>query len=191
MVSRLTGPLERGAVSETDVPFHFWYEHVVLKKRQMKLTILLLALISPIIGRAQTPTQPVTDKFCEQEGTNYVTDKNKDEFVPEPGQSFYWSFLAAHFDSRTNTCYVMYDRFPRGLGKVLEQIKIDDIEGHRVAGYSGTWNLKGNGHPAYSKPSECVVSGTSCESMAEFEDLLGKLIPAFRKNTRHGEALCE
>ena len=104
------------------------------KWQQMKPTILLLALLSPITVRAQTPAQAMTDKLCDQRGKIYVTDKNKDESVPEPGRSFYWSFLAAHYDSRTNSCYVMYDRLVSGLGTVLEQLKIDDIEGNRVAG---------------------------------------------------------
>jgi myosin heavy subunit len=89
------------------------------------------------------------------------------------GQSFYWSFVAAHYDSHTNICYVMYDRFVRGLGRVLEQMKIDDIEGNNSAGYSGLWTSNRNGRPIYSKPSECEVKGTSYESMAEFDDLLG------------------
>ena len=78
----------------------------------------------------------MTDKLCDQRGKIYVMDKNKDESVPEPGRSFYWSFVAAHYDSRTNSCYVMYDRFVSGLGTVLEQLKIDDSEGNRVAGVS-------------------------------------------------------
>jgi hypothetical protein len=149
-------------------------------------TILFLALLSPIIARAQTPSQPVTDKVCDQQGKTYVTEKNKDESVPEPGQSFYWSFVAAHYDSHTNLCYVMYDRFVRGLGTVLEQIKVDDIDGNHIAGYSGVWTSNRNGRPVYSKPSECEVNGTGCESMAEFDGLLRKLIPTFRKSTPRG-----
>jgi len=101
----------------------------LFKWQQMKPTILLLALLSPITVRAQTPPQTMTDKPCDQRGKIYVMDKNKDESVPEPGRSFYWSFVAAHYDSRTNSCYVMYDRFVSGLGTVLEQLKIDDSEG--------------------------------------------------------------
>lgn len=102
----------------------------------------------------------MTEKVCDKQGKIYVTQKNKDESVPEPGRSFYWSFLAAHYDSHTNTCYVMYDRFAQGLGTVLEQIKIDDIEGNHIAGYSGIWHSNRNGRPAYSKPTECEVNGT-------------------------------
>ena len=103
----------------------------------------------------------MTDKLCDQRGKIYVMDKNKDESVPEPGRSFYWSFVAAHYDSRTNSCYVMYDRFVSGLGTVLEQLKIDDSEGNRVAGFSSIWTSNRNGRPAYSKPSECEVNGTN------------------------------
>jgi hypothetical protein len=152
----------------------------------MKPTILLLALLFPIIARPQTPTQPMTDKVCDQQGKIYVTKKDKDEAVPDTGRSFYWSFVAAHYDSHTNVCYVMYDRFVRGLAAFLEQIKIDDIEGNHIAGYSGVWTSNRNGRPAYSKPSECEVNGTSCESMSEFDDLLGKLIPSFRKSAPRG-----
>jgi hypothetical protein len=150
--------------------------------QQMKFTILLLVLLSPIAATAQTPAQTMTDKLCDQRGKNYVTDKNKDESVPEPGRSFYWSFVATHYDSRTNSCYVMYDRFVSGLGTFLEQLRIDDVEGNRFAGYSGTWTSNRSGHPAYSKPSECEVNGTSCESKSEFDELLGKFIPVFKKN---------
>ena len=152
----------------------------------MKPTILLLALLSPITVMAQTPAQTMTDKLCDQRGKIYVTDKNKDESAPAPGRSFYWSFLAAHYDSRTNSCYVKYGRLVFGLGTFLEQLKIDDSEGNRVAGYSSIWTSNRNGRPAYSRPSECEVNGTSCESKSEFDELLGKFIPAFKKTTPRG-----
>ena len=152
----------------------------------MKPTILLLVLLSPITARAQIPAQAMTDDLCDQRGKIYVTDKNKDESVPEAGPSFYWSFVAAHYDPRTNSCYVMYDRFVSGLGRFLEQLRIDDIEGNRVAGYSSTLTSSGSGRPAYSKPSECEVNGTGCESKSEFDELLGKFIPAFKKTTPRG-----
>jgi hypothetical protein len=148
--------------------------------------MLLFALLLPIAARAQTPAQTMTDKLCDQRGKIYVTDKNKDESVPEPGRrGFYWSFVATHYDPRTNSCYVMYDRFVSGLGVVLQQLKIDDIEGNQVAGYSGTWASNGTGRIFY-KPSECEVNGTSCESRSEFDELLGKFIPAFKKTTPRG-----
>lgn len=134
---------------------------------------------------AQT-SQPMTEKLCDQQGKIYVTEKNKDESVPQPGQSFNWSFLAAHYDSRTNSCYVMYDRFVSRLGRVLEQLKINNIEGNRIAGYSGTWTSSRNGRRVYSRPSECEVNGTSCESRSEFDELLGKFIPPFKKATPGG-----
>jgi hypothetical protein len=148
----------------------------------MKPTILLLALLSPIIARAQTPTQPMTDKLCDQQGEIYVTEKNKDESVPDPGQSFYWSFVAARYDPHANVCYVMYHRSVRGLGTVLEQIKVDDIEGNHIAGYSGVWAPSPDGRRIYTKPSECQVNSTSCESMPEFNDPLEKFMPAFKKS---------
>jgi len=145
----------------------------------MKPAILLLALLSPITAWAQTPAPTMTDKVCDQRGKIYVTDKNKDEPVPEHGRSFYWSFVAAHYDRRTNSCYVMYDRFVSVSGTVaLEQIKIDDIEGNRVAGYGG---LQTSNRTSRPKPSECEVNGTNCESKSEFDELLGTFIPAFRK----------
>ena len=148
--------------------------------QQMKLGILLLVLLSPVAARAQTPAQAMTDTVCDQRGKIYVTDKNKDESVPEPARSFYWNFVAAHYDSRTNSCYVMYDRFVSVPGTVLEQIEIDDIEGNRVAEYSGISTSNRDGR-RYSKPSECVVDGTSCESRSEFNELLEAFIPAFKK----------
>jgi hypothetical protein len=147
----------------------------------MKPSILLLALLSPIMARAQAPPQPMTQKLCDQRGKIYVVDKNQDESVPEPRRSFYWSFVATHYDSRANSCYVMYDRFVSGHGKFLEQLRIDDIEGNRFAGYSSTWISNSSGRPAYSKPSECEVNGTSCGSKSEFDKLLEKFIPAFNK----------
>jgi hypothetical protein len=158
----------------------------LFKRQQMKPTILLLALLSPITVTAQTPAQTMTDKLCDQRGKIYVTEKNKDESVPEPGRSFYWSFVAAHYDSRTNSCYVMYDRLVFGLGTVLEQLRIDNIESNRVAGYSSVWIPNRNGRPAYSKPVECEVNGTSCESKSEFDELLGKFIPSFKETTPRG-----
>jgi hypothetical protein len=153
----------------------------------MKPTILLLALLSPFIGMAQNPAEPMSDKVCEQKGKIYVTEKNKDETVPDnPGQSFYWGFVAAHYDSHTNICYAMYRRSVRGLGKILAQIRIDDIEGNHIAGYSGVWVSTHKGTPAYSKPSECEVNGTSCDSITEFDDLLRKFIPEFKKSPAHG-----
>jgi hypothetical protein len=147
----------------------------------MKLAVLFLALLSPIVVTAQTRSQRTTDKVCDQQGKTYVAEKNKDESVPAPGQSFYWSFVATHRDSQTNVCYVMYRRSARGLGTVLEQIRIDDTEGNRVAAYSGIWASGPDGHPNYSRPTNCEVNGTSCLSISEFEDLLGKFIPAFLK----------
>ena len=149
----------------------------------MKPTILSLVLLLSIMARGQSPSQPMTEKLCDQQGTIYVTEKNKEESAPEPGRSFYWNFVAAHYDSHTNTCYVRYNRFFKGLGTTLEQIKIDDIEGNHIAGYSATWTSDRNGYPTYARPSECKVNGTSCESKAEFETLLGKLVPSLRKNT--------
>lgn len=154
----------------------------------MKPAILLLALLSPITARGQNPVQTMTDKLCDQQGKIYVTEKNKEESAPEPGRSFYWSFVAVQYDSRTNSCYVMYNRFVSGLGTVLEQVRIDDIEGNRIAGYSGTWHSNLNGRPAYSKPSECEVNGTSCESKSEFDELVGKFIPV-RSLTPSAEGL--
>jgi hypothetical protein len=152
----------------------------------MKPTILLLALLSPTMARAQNPSQPMTEKLCDQQGKLYVTEKNKEESAPEPGRSFYWSFVAAHYDSHTNTCYVRYNRFVRALGTKLEQIKIDDIEGNHIAGYSATWTSDRSGYRTYTRPSECRVNGMSCESKAEFETLLGKLVPSLRENTPRG-----
>jgi hypothetical protein len=152
----------------------------------MKPTILLLTLLSPITVRAQNPVQTMNDKLCDQRAKIYVTDKNKDESVPELGRSIHWSFVAAHYDSQSNACNVMYDRFVSGLGTVLEQLRVDDIEGNRVAGYSGIWTSNRNDRPAYAKPTECEVNGTSCESRSEFDELLGRFIPAFKKTTPRG-----
>ena len=80
----------------------------------------------------------------------------------------------------------MYNRFVSGLGTVLEQLKNDDIEGNRIAGYSSIWTSNRNGRPAYSKPSECEVNGTICESKSEFDEMLGKFIPAFKKTMPRG-----
>jgi hypothetical protein len=158
----------------------------------MKLTILLLVLLSAIAARAQTPAQTMTDKVCDQRGKIYVTDKNKDEPVPEPGRSFYWGFLAAHYDSRASSCFVMYDRFVSEPGIVLEQLRIDDIEGNRVAGYSSITTFNRAGVPVYYiKPSECKVNGTSCESKSEFDELLGTFIPAFKKAKSTLRVPCE
>jgi hypothetical protein len=88
----------------------------------MKLTILFLVLLSPIAASAQTPAQSMTDKVCDRRGQIYVTDKNKDEPAPGFGRSFYWSFLAAHYDSHTNSCYVMYKRLVSVLPAEIEQL---------------------------------------------------------------------
>ncbi len=148
----------------------------------MKSTTLLLALVSPIMASAQITSQPMTEGLCTQQGKIYVTEKNKQESAPEFGGSFGWSFVAAHFDSHANICYVRYNRLVRGLGATLEQIKIDDIEGNHIAGYSAIWASDRDGNPTYARPSECKVNGTSCESKAEFETLLGKLVPSLREN---------
>jgi hypothetical protein len=144
----------------------------------MKLAILFLGLLSPIVAAGQT-----ADKECEEQGKSYVTEKNKSENVADAGQSFYWSFVEAHYDSETRICYVMYHRSARGLGTVLEQIRVDDIAGKSIAGYSGTWTANADGGRRYSKPSQCEINGTSCGSMAEFTDLLQRLVPVFRKNS--------
>jgi hypothetical protein len=144
----------------------------------MKPTILLLTLLSAITARAQTLAPTMSDKVCDQRGKTYVTDKNKDESVPEPARNIYWKFLAAHYDSRSDSCYIMYDRFVSVFGTTLEQLRIDDIEGNRLAGYSGISYSNRTGRP---KPSECVVHGTSCESRSEFDELLEAFFPAFKK----------
>lgn len=161
----------------------------------MKRSILLLALLVPIMARGQTE-QPMTEKLCGQQGKIYVTEKNKEEPAPEAGRSFYWTFLAGYYDPRTNSCYVMYDRFVKALGptgltspsnvtRFLEQLRIDDIEGSRIAAYSGIWTSNRNGRPAFSKPSECEINRTSCQSISEFDELLGKFIPIFKNTAPH------
>ena len=152
-------------------------------KWHMKVTILLLVLVSPIIAKAQAP-QPMTQKRCEQQGKIYVAEKNKEEPAPEPSRSFSWSFAASDYDSQAKTCYVMYNRHFHGFGTTLEQIKVDDIEGNHVAGFSAIWTSDLSGNPTYAKPSECNVNGANCESRAEFDALLGHLVPSFRRNTR-------
>jgi hypothetical protein len=154
-------------------------------KWQMKLTFLLIALLSPM-ARAQALPHSMTEKLCDQQGKVYVTEKNKEEPGPEASRSFYWSFVEAHYDAQRNTCYVRYNRFVKGSGTTLQQIKIDDLEGNHVAGYSATWTSDRNGYPTYTRPSECNVNGTSCESKAEFESLLGDFVPSFRKPTPRG-----
>lgn len=155
-------------------------------KCQMKLTFLLVALLFPIMARAQALPHSMTEKLCGQQGKVYVTEKNKEEPRPEAGRSFYWSFVEAHYDSQRNTCYVRYNRFVKGFGTTLQQIRIDDLEGNHAAGYSATWTSDRNGYPTYTRPSECNVNGTSCESKAEFESLLGDFMPSFRKPTPPG-----
>ena len=93
----------------------------------------------------------------EKERNTHVKSKtlNKQESAPEFGGSFGWSFVAAHFDSHANICYVRYNRLVRGLGATLEQIKIDDIEGNHIAGYSAIWASDRDGNPTYARPSEC------------------------------------
>lgn len=150
-------------------------------KQQMRSTILLLALLLPTTARAQT-AQPMTEKLCAEQGKDYVTEKNRDEPAPESGRSFYWTFVTAHYDLKEDSCYVMYDRFVQGFGRNLQQIRIDDSAGNHIAVYSATWVSTLDGRH-YSKPSECEVDGTSCDSMREFEDLIRKFIPPFRKNT--------
>lgn len=55
--------------------------------RQMKPTILLLALLFPIIARPQTPTQPMTDKVCDQQGKIYG-DLDRGYLFAKGGPSF-------------------------------------------------------------------------------------------------------
>lgn len=159
----------------------------------MNCRIFWLALLLPITASAQT-AQPKPEKLCGQQGRIYVTKTNNEEPGPEPQRSFYWSFLAAYYDSRTDSCYVMYGRFVRAFGaavltspsnpaRFLEQLRIDDVEGNRVAAYSGIWTSNRNGRPAYSTPSECMVNKTSCESISEFDERLGDFIPAFKITT--------
>jgi hypothetical protein len=152
----------------------------------MKPTLLLIVLLSPIMARAQALPHTMTEKLCDEQGKVYVTEKNKEEPKPQAGRSFYWSFVEAHYDAQRNTCYVRYNRFVKGLGTTLQQINIDDLEGNHVAGYSATWRSDPNGHPNYTRPSECNVNGTSCESKSEFENLLGDFVPPFRKPTPRG-----
>lgn len=151
----------------------------------MKPTILLLALLLPIAASAQIPAHTMTDKLCDQRGRIYVTEINKDESVPEPGRSFYWNLEVAHYDSGTDSCYVRYDRFVSGLGVTLEQIRVDDIDGNRIAGYSGTWTSNGGGR-IFHKPSECEVKGSVCKSRSEFDEFLGWFIPAFKQTAPPG-----
>jgi hypothetical protein len=157
----------------------------------MKSTILYLTLLFPMIAGAQALS--MTESACDQQGKVFVTERNKHEssyidgYIPDPSRSFYWSFIAAHYDSHRKACYVIYDRFVRGLDRVLTQIRVDDTEGNNVAEYSGTRASNPRG-PVYSKPSACKVNRTSCESISEFIDLLGKLLPAFTKSTPRGPA---
>jgi hypothetical protein len=153
-------------------------------------TIFLVTLLATLSSSSYAQTPPsITPKMCEQQGRLFVEERNTHESEPHHGRSWYWKFTASHYTHPH--CYVMYDRIVSDdppdspVHSALMEIGIADVQvqdGGAVAWISINCVSKPNGRYECTKPNstECRVNGKTCESMAEFNSLLGKFIPAFR-----------
>jgi hypothetical protein len=161
----------------------------------MPLTIttpLFLAAVCfiPTVLIAQTAGPPMTSKLCDQQARAYVAEKNTHESEPIRGRSLYWSVAASHYDSHTNTCYVMYERFvsedppDSRVHSFFESIRIADVRAtdSTIAQFADSCIATRDGRAECTKPRsfECQVNGQICESKLEFIELVHKWIPAFK-----------
>ena len=151
---------------------------------------LVAAFFIPTIVGAQTSASQITPKLCEQRARAYVAEKNTHESEPIHGRSSYWNLAASHYDANAGICYVMYERFlsqdpPESkVHSFLENIRIGDVQATDsiLARFSDNCVSTPGGPTECVKPGlfECAVNGQTCESKAEFIELVHKWIPTFK-----------
>ena len=124
-----------------------------------------------------------TQKACYRQAREYVGDANKSA---EPEHD-YWAFTQAHYDPTSKICYVQYDHTQSSPASILWMVLVTDaFEGKDIASFVGASHAKSDepGAPyTESKPMVCHVLSEKCDSRAEFNGLLWKLLPAFRPVT--------
>ena len=157
--------------------------------KSIPLSLVAAFFISTAVG-AQTSNPPITPKLCEQQARVYVAEKNTHEPEPNHGRSSYWSFAASHYDSSGGICYVMYARYisedPPDSRVYLfwESIRIDDVREtySTLARFGDSCVLTADGHTECINPGrdECQVNGQTCETKAEFIELVHKWLPTFK-----------
>lgn len=137
----------------------------------MKFAALLLALAS---SSALAQKASLTEqKACYEQAQRYLADNNAvNQRMKPPVQ---YVFLQAHYDSKEETCYVesSSDFSSSGMWIVVE----DAFEGKAIAKCFFALDLT-------EKPPDCQVNGENAESVAVFDSMLWKLIPAFRPVTQ-------
>jgi len=132
---------------------------------------MMAATVVAVLLSGITNAQSITDKqSCYEQSRKYVRDLNADE---NPNAVFVtkWTWRAAHFDAKTQVCYVHFDRATNTSTNPKLTEKVDDAyEGKTFAAYVGGLDLR--------NPETCQVNGKVCRDHEEFNRLLGELIPA-------------
>jgi hypothetical protein len=163
--------------------------------RKLRIAVLLvLFCTTPTFGQMQPKPDKHADladrKMCYEQAQKYVADSNAKVIQDKlaPWRDYHWTFEAAHYDVKTQTCYVQYERHPQTFPPestayvVVDEIRVDDaFEGKEIAAFVGGYSMdKQSGKTANSPLTFCQVNGEKCNERAVFNGLLWKLIPAFR-----------
>jgi hypothetical protein len=170
----------------------------------MPRTVLLVFLLSlAVSAQNATPTAQrnqgranLTDqKACYQQARQYVLDKDGTASKLASYDNSLFTLDQAHYEPKTQTCYVQTRRsqpsYPpeSTIYGMVETIQIADaFEGKEIAVFVGGYiQDKKAGGLKWDAPSECRVNGEKCTSRPTFNDMLWKLIPAFRPAGADGE----
>jgi len=152
----------------------------------MKTAIIAVLLLFAVGAQAQTRGSVSDQQLCYQQARQYVADQTKG-LTTSPAEPY--TFEQAHYAPETKTCYVRYghisNTFPadsnlHNVVYVRQILVADAFEGRLVAMVTiGIDQTNGYKESVYtSGRGGCQVNGVDCSSHAEFNGLLGKLVPA-------------
>ena len=132
------------------------------------------AAVLVFYGGTLASGQSTTEKqSCYEQSRKYVKDLNDGE-NPQAVFVTKWTWRGAHFDPKTQVCYVHVDRGTKTNTNPTLTEKIDDaFEGKTHAVYEGGIDLK--------NPETCHVNGKVCRDHEEFNKLSYEFIPAWSK----------
>lgn len=130
----------------------------------MKKLIIIFVFLAGTAAAQDKRGDMAQQKACYTQARQYVADENSTEFRK--------TFEQAHFDAKTQTCYVEFDT---AMTSGLISISVADaFEAKTIAQCI---------HPLLPKPDGklefCGVNGHHVNSRAEFNSLLWDMIPAF------------
>ena len=165
-----------------------------------RIAMLLFALVLSVPAFAQKSSHAdmANQGICYQQAKQVVDliaadDTKYSKTHDEPGRVSYGTAQldGAHYDSASKTCYVkwsrmMFSTYPSFSSMFFTVIVADAFEGKDIATFHGDdVRQETGGDFVEETPVTCQVNGTQCDSRAQFNGLLWKLIPAFRPVNAH------